>query len=167
MTSKVKNLQLLSTLVQSSFPQKKQELPLELQQYWQSRSGLSVSDGVLLYNGRTVIPPPARNRVLQVLHSAHQGVTGMSLCAEQSVFWPGMREDIKRVRAACRLCDTIAPSQDNMPPCPPISRITHSNTSAVTTSSSMALRMSQWWTGSATCSTSTLGSVEPPPWLVS
>ena len=32
MTSKDKNLQLISTLVQSTFPQKKQELPLELQQ---------------------------------------------------------------------------------------------------------------------------------------
>ena len=59
MTSKDKSLQLLSTLVQSTFPQKKQELPLELQQYWQARSGLAVSDGVLLYNGRIVIPPQA------------------------------------------------------------------------------------------------------------
>ena len=103
MTSKDNTLELLITQVQSSFSQKKQELLLELQQYWQSRSGLSVSDGVLLYNGRTLIPPSARNKVLQVLHSAHQGVTGMSPRAEQSVFWPGMTEDIKRVRAACRI----------------------------------------------------------------
>ena len=120
LTSKDKSLQLLSTLVQSTFLQKKQELPLELQQYWQARSGLAVSDGVLLYNGRIVILPQARNRVLKVLHSAHQGVTGMNLRAEQSVFWPGMREDIQNTRAACRTCHIIAPSQTNIPPVQPV-----------------------------------------------
>ena len=48
----------------------------------QARSDLTVYDNMLLYNGRSVIPSPARDRVL--LHSAHQRVTGMSLHAEQS-----------------------------------------------------------------------------------
>ena len=77
-------------------------------------------DEVLLYNGRIVIPLPARVRVLKVLHSAHQGVTGMNLCAEQSVFWPCMREDIQNTRTACRTCHIIAPSQANMPSAPSV-----------------------------------------------
>ena len=120
LTVKDTTMQSLSNLVQSTFPQKRNDLPPELQQYWASRSGLTVYDGVLLYNDRTVIPPSARPRVLQVLHSAHQGVTGMTLRAEQSVFWPGMSEDIRNTRAACRTCHIIAPSQPNMPPVQPI-----------------------------------------------
>ena len=120
LTGRDQNLQSLSKLVQSSFPEKRSDLPPELQQYWTSRSGLTVYDGVLLYNDRTVIPPSARQRVLQVLHSAHQGVTGMTLRAEQSVFWPGMSLDIRDTRSKCRTCHTIAPSQSNMPPIQPI-----------------------------------------------
>ena len=100
----------------STVPQKRTELPLELQQYWIARSGLTVYNVVLLYNGRIVIPPLARQRVLKVLHSVHQGVTGMNLHVEQSVFWPGMVEDIRNTRAACRTCHIIAPNQANMPP---------------------------------------------------
>ena len=120
LTGRDQSLQSLSKLVQSAFPEKRSDLPPELQQYWTSRSGLTVHDGVLLYNDRTVIPPSARPRVLQVLHSAHQGVTGMTLRAEQSVFWPGMSLDIRDTRANCRTCHTIAPSQPNMPPIQPI-----------------------------------------------
>ena len=72
-TSRDPSLQALKSLVISTFPEKRSDLPPELQQYWTSRSGLTVHDGVLLYNDRTVIPPSARQRVLQVQHSAHQG----------------------------------------------------------------------------------------------
>ena len=120
MTSRDAGLQSLSKLVQTSFPDNRKDLPPELQQYWTSRTGLTVHDGVVLYNDRPVIPPSARARVLQVLHSAHQGVTGMSLRAEQAVYWPGMSHDIRETRANCRTCHTIAPSQSDMPPVQPI-----------------------------------------------
>ena len=67
LTSKDPSLTYLINLVQSTFPEKRSDLPPELQQYWTSRSGLAVYDGVLLYKDRTVIPPSARPRVLQVL----------------------------------------------------------------------------------------------------
>ena len=44
----------------------------------------------------------------------------MTLRAEQSVFWPGMSEDIRNTRAAYSTCNIIAPSQSNMPPVPPV-----------------------------------------------
>jgi hypothetical protein len=81
---------------------------------------LAVHDGVLLFNERIVIPPSARTRVLQTLHSAHQGSTGMLLRAEQSVYWPGMTNDIKDTRAGCSTCNIIVPSQSDMPPVQPV-----------------------------------------------
>jgi hypothetical protein len=120
LTSRDNHMQHLTKLVQSSFPASRGDLPPELQQYWTSRQGLSVHEGVILYNERIVIPPSARPRVLQTLHSAHQGTTGMTLRAELSVFWPGMTNDIKDTRASCRTCHTIAPSQSDMPPVQPV-----------------------------------------------
>merc|ERR1711888_407531 len=59
-------------------------------------------------------------KVLEVLHSAHQGVLSMGLRAEQSVFWPNIWKDLERVRLACNTCNKIVPSQSNLPPVEPV-----------------------------------------------
>ena len=64
------------------FPEFRGDLPPELRQYHQFRDGLTSFDGVVLYNDRIVIPPSLRDRVLQALHSAHQGVSQMCSRAE-------------------------------------------------------------------------------------
>ena len=56
---------------------------------------------------------------MSALHFAHQGVTGMTLTAQNSVFWTGMTYDIQLVRAKCQVCVKNAPSQPNLPPVEP------------------------------------------------
>ena len=77
------------------------QLPEKLKDYWRFRASLRLVDGVAMYGDRTIIPETLRPDVLIVLHSAHQGVTGMNLRAEQSVFWPGITRDISSVRERC------------------------------------------------------------------
>ena len=73
-----------------------------------------------MFNDRTIIPTSMKKQVLEVLHSAHQGVYSMGLRAEDSVFWPGLWKDLERVRLACNTCNTTAPSQSNLPPVEPV-----------------------------------------------
>ena len=56
------------------------------------RDHLSVIDGVVVFKGRSVVPPSLRRRVLECLHSGHQGVTSMALRARDGVWWPGIEE---------------------------------------------------------------------------
>ena len=56
--------------------------------------------------------------MLEVLHAAHQGTTGMTARAMTSVYWPGMQADIARKRATCTSCARCAPSQPAAPPTP-------------------------------------------------
>ena len=79
---------------------------------------LSTVQGVVVYKGRAVVPVSLRNTVLEVLHSAHQGISGMFRRAEACVYWPGMVEDITRTRARCESCHRVAPSQPAPPPTP-------------------------------------------------
>lgn len=60
---------------------------------------LHVTEDVIIYNDRIVVPPSLRNAVLDVLHSAHQGASKMALRARLIVFWPGMTEDIQHHRS--------------------------------------------------------------------
>ena len=69
---------------------------------------------------RIIVPEKLRPRVLETLHSAHQGVYTMMIRAQDTVYWPGLSRDIDRVRAHCLTCQSIAPSQSNLPPVDPV-----------------------------------------------
>ncbi|GFO13767.1 retrotransposable element tf2 155 kda protein type 1 [Plakobranchus ocellatus] len=67
----------LIDLIENGFPEAKDRLPAELRPYYQYRDKLTSFDGVALYNDRVIIPPSLRDKVLQALHSAHQGISQM------------------------------------------------------------------------------------------
>ncbi|GFO31508.1 polyprotein of retroviral origin [Plakobranchus ocellatus] len=67
----------LTNTIEDGFPEDRISLDPDLRPYHQFREHLTTFDGVVLYHDRIVIPPSLRDRVLQCLHSAHQGVTQM------------------------------------------------------------------------------------------
>ena len=106
----------LRNLVTAGAPDDKLTWPPELHEYHRHREYLSTAGPVVLYKGRAIIPASMRRETLEVLHSAHQGVTGMVGRAMEAVFWPHMQEDIARTRQACTSCDQNTPSQPAAPP---------------------------------------------------
>ena len=109
----------LMQFIVDGFPANSSELPLPLQPYWCHRNKLSIVDDVVMFENRVLIPPTLRQEVLDSLHSAHQGVTGMGNRARASVFWPGLSISLQSTRDACEPCDRIAPSQPFQPSIPP------------------------------------------------
>lgn len=49
-----------------------------------------------MMNKRIVIPNACRKQVVQNLHAAHQGVSGMMARANQTIYWPGMHSTIRK-----------------------------------------------------------------------
>ena len=105
--------------IRDGFPPSRKIVPEHLRPYWRHRDELYVMDDVVMYKERVVIPTALRKVALEVLHAAHQGVRGMQLRAESSVWWPGITPEIQQTRDQCRVCDTVAPSQ---PRCLPEAR---------------------------------------------
>lgn len=83
--------------------------------YHAIRNKIYASGDHLLYDDRMIIPVPLRPKVLQILHSAHQGISNMTHRASQTVFWHGLTNDIARTRAKCRTCNLIALLQSQVP----------------------------------------------------
>lgn len=110
----------LMVYVLRGFPESKLDMPPGLQQYWRIRDLLTVHHGVIHLGERPVAPPSLRHRVLDTLHSAHQGTTSMRLRAERSLYWPNMALDIAKKRDSCPSCCSSAPSQSPEPPITPI-----------------------------------------------
>ena len=71
-----------------------------------------------MYGDRVLIPPSLRYHVLQILHAAHQGVSGM-VARAKSLYWPGINADIKTTHDSCALFCKNAPSQPTCPPTQP------------------------------------------------
>ena len=109
----------LARQVAAGFPLEKGDMPPEIAEFWDFRHSLNVTDGVVLYNDRIVVPSSLRQRVLENLHSAHQGVTSMTSRAVSTVFWPGITANIENARNSCRTCHKNAPSQQKLPPVEP------------------------------------------------
>ena len=97
-----------------------ESLPDHIRPYWRVRTKLRLVDMVAMLDDRTVVPIKLRGQVLKTLHSAHQGVLGMGLRAEQAVYWPGFWSDIPMTRPRCSTCQKIAPSQAKLPPVDPL-----------------------------------------------
>ena len=93
--------------------------PAGLQGMGRFKDKLSSEEGVLTYDGRVVIPKALRLEVLDTLHSGHQGITSMAARADAAVWWPGLREELAKVRERCLECQTNAPSQPKEPPVDP------------------------------------------------
>ena len=119
-TRKDKKLTKLMEVIQRGIPDSVYDIDAEIREFHKFRHGLMVVDDVVCYKDRVVVPELMRQDVLEVLHAAHQGVSGMTNRAEQSVFWPGITADIIRMRAICRTCVRNAPSQPaGLPVTPP------------------------------------------------
>ena len=96
----------------------------DISEYMRYRESLYVTDGVILYQDRVIVPSSLRKVILQGLHSAHQGVSAMQSRAQSIVFWPGMTLDIQETRSKCRECNRNAPSQAPTPSEPAVPPLT-------------------------------------------
>ena len=112
------SMRLLLDIIQEGFPDDRRAANDYIAAFWTYRDSLNVTDGVILYRDRVVIPPSLRDKVLRILHSAHQGVSFMESRARSIVFWPGMTNDIRAVREHCSACNRTAPSQAATPAIP-------------------------------------------------
>ena len=79
------------------------------------KDDLTVVQGVAMYKDRPIVPPSLVAEVLDTLHSRHQGATSMVVRVSNYVWWPGMNNNIRTMRASGWMCDSNTPSQPKKP----------------------------------------------------
>ncbi|XP_049276050.1 uncharacterized protein K02A2.6-like [Rhipicephalus sanguineus] len=81
----------------------------EIADFYKKRHELSVSEELLYWGHRLVVPTAARGKLLRLLHEAHQGVSTMKAKARSLFWWPGVDQDIERIAATCQNCVQALP----------------------------------------------------------
>jgi hypothetical protein len=84
----------LISAIEYGFPDRRNRAPAAVGIYWGIRHKLSVDFGIVLFGNQIVIPQVARRNVLKNLHSAHQGIVRTNRRARQTVYWPGITNEI-------------------------------------------------------------------------
>lgn len=105
----------LMTAVANGFSVPRHHTAQHIRQYWSIREELSVDDGLVLFGRRIIIPRSARKDVLLKLHAAHQGIVRMKRRARQTVFWPGITNEITLAVEKCQACQERLPRQPQEP----------------------------------------------------
>ena len=83
----------------------------ELKPYWELRDRMSLSQDLLLYGSRIVVPASLQEETLKKIHQGHQGIQRCRLRAQNSVWWPGVSTQIKDLVERCSICARTSPAQ--------------------------------------------------------
>ena len=102
-------------LVQHGWQESEEE---QLKPFQQRKEELSVQDSCVLWGNRVIIPSVGRERVLQVLHDGHPGISKMKQLARSVVWWPRIDVDIEKTVKGCLQCERLqkAPAQAPLHP---------------------------------------------------
>ena len=93
-TRKDPTLKLLMHYISDGWPVEQRQLPQELHVYWNYWEDLSIKDGIATKGSRVLISSTLQRKALQQIHEGHQGVEKCMLKASESMFWPGISDDI-------------------------------------------------------------------------
>ena len=104
-------LQAVKAIVQSVWPAERRELSPTAAIYYDIRDELVIQDGLLFRGDRLVVSTALRKRMLQTLHSSHQGIESTLRRAIETIYWPNMKSDIKDFTSECETCATYSTRQ--------------------------------------------------------
>ena len=97
-------LETLKTTVVTGWPEKKEQVPIQVRDFWNYREEISLHNGILFKNQRVIVPKAMRPEIVLRIHSSHQGVASCLRKARDIVFWPRMSADIKDQVEKCSVC---------------------------------------------------------------
>lgn len=76
----------------------------DLQQFYNRRESLSISNNIILFGDRVIIPTSLREIIIKQLHNGHPGITKMKNLARSYVYWPNIDKQIENFVKFCSKC---------------------------------------------------------------
>ena len=102
-TQEDNELALLKHSITHGWPSTIREVPNEIQPYWTLREELIVEDGIILKGTHIVVPQKKCQATLQLIHEGHLGLGICNLGAKDTVYWPGLNDQLDKLVLNCEL----------------------------------------------------------------
>ena len=97
-------LVLLKHTIMQGWPKSIKQVPPALQPFWTFREELTVEDGIILKGTRIIIPTKQQEVILKMIHKGHLGLNKCKLHAKETVYWPGLNDQLEDLVLNCKLC---------------------------------------------------------------
>ena len=102
--------------MQQGWPKTVKEVPQEIQKYWTFREELMIEDGLILKGMCIVIPEKMREDILKQIHEGHLRLNKCQLRAKETVYWPGLNDQLENLILNCQLCLKYSKSKNKSTP---------------------------------------------------
>ena len=96
-------LTLLKHTATQGWPSTIKEVPGVLQPYWTFREELMIEDGIILKGTQIVVQTKKHEAVLKLIHEGHLGLNIHKLRAKETVYWPGLNDQLEKLIPNCEL----------------------------------------------------------------
>ena len=73
-----------------------------------------IENGSVMKGARLMIPSTLRSKVLEQIHEGHLGIEKCMLKVRDSVFWPGISNDIRETVEKCGICEASSKSSKSI-----------------------------------------------------
>ena len=111
------NLAILKHIIQQGWPKTIKEVPQEIQKYWTFRKELTIEDRLILKGTQIIIPDKMREDILKQIHEGHLGFNKCQMRVKETVYWPGLNDQLENLILNCHLCLKYSKSKNkSMPP---------------------------------------------------
>ena len=117
-TSNDATLQILAKYITNGWPVDQKKIPKELHPYWNYRDEISIEDGILLKLHKILIPHTLCMEMLDFIHEGHQGIKKCLLHSRESLFWPGITDEICQTVNKCLICQSTSTVERKLPSVP-------------------------------------------------
>ena len=103
-TNNDSTLRSLKIIINLGWPETCAELKDELKGYYNYREELTVENQLVLKGSRIVIPRALQKNMLERIHESHMGMVKTKQLARDTIFWPGIDQQIEANVAGCETC---------------------------------------------------------------
>lgn len=97
-------MQTLSEFISSNWNNFSKSDSIDFQLFFNRRDALSISNDIILFGERVVIPDTLRSKILHQLHKDHPGIVYMKSFARLYVYWPKIDKEIEQLVNCCSKC---------------------------------------------------------------
>ena len=107
-TEQDETLHKVTKAILSGWPEQSSDVTNTAAPYFNVRDELSVQNAVIFCGERAVVPRSLRKDMLQRIHASRMGIEGCLRRARESLYWPGMNNEVKdfiQQYEACRSTD--------------------------------------------------------------
>ena len=114
-TAADEELQMLKDRTVQGWPQNRSLLPQCLYPYWTVKEEVYEAEGLMFLADKLIVPRTQRLEMLIKLHEGHLGEDKCKIRARESLYWPGITEDIEQFVSRCAICAEFRRNNEREP----------------------------------------------------